>query len=124
MKVNKDVKEKLIKSLKDWLDWFYKSIEFKIEEIKEAETVEKIMQLKKELLVFCLEGLPLEDIHCYFCILQDYKNDSTCKGCLYAKIHGYCADVKSDYKKVKMAIGKAIDTIEEKYYFGETYDEK
>jgi len=124
MKVDKDVKKRLIANLKYWLQDLNNSVKTILKHMKKAETVEEIMQLKKDLLILCLEKLPLDDIHCYFCILQDYKNNSSCKNCLYAKIHGYCDDVKSDYKKVKMAVGKAIDTIEEKYYFGETYDEK
>jgi len=124
MKIDKSVKKELIENLENWLDRFHDAIEFKIEEMKDAKTVEEIMQLKKELLFLCLERLPLGDSYCYFCILQDYKNNSSCKNCLYAKIHGYCNDVKSDYKKVKMAVGKAIDTIEKFYYSNETYDEK
>jgi len=124
MKIDKSVKKELIENLEDWLDRFHDAIEFKIEKMKDAKTVEEIMQLKKELLVLCLKKLPLGDSYCYFCILQDYKDICGCKSCLYAKVHGYCNNVDSDYKKVKMAIGKAIDTIEEKYYFGETYDEK
>ena len=124
MKVNKDVKKRLIANLKCWLQDLNNSVKTILKHMRKAETVEEIMQLKKDLLILCLEKLPLEDDHCYFCVLQDYKDISDCKGCLYAKVHGYCENINSDYKKVKIAVGKAIDTIEEKYYFGETYDEQ
>ena len=108
MKVDKDVKKRLIANLKCWLQDLNNSVKTILKHMKEAETVEEIMQLKKELLVLCLERLPLGDSHCYFCILQDYKNNFACRGCLYAKTHGYCAKVKSDYKKIKMAIKVAF----------------
>ena len=119
MKADAMLKEKLVKNLREWLEKVNEKMNYYIEKIKEAETVEEIMKLKKNLLLEYLYNAPLDSTTCYFCIY----NNEFCEFCSYAKTHGFCGDSDSDYRKIKSAFRKLVELIDKKYYSGEKYEE-
>ena len=142
MKVDKDVVDALIVGLENALWDLQKDVEFYIKKIREAETVEDIMHLKKQLLVDWLRDMPLGADECYFCELLSM----ICKECPYAEHHGECcspdwedeelyAEYKyslrevvdkfvdlSDWRLIKGLVEVLTSVIKEKYYYGEEYE--
>lgn len=119
MKVDKDVREQLVKNLEDWLDGLHRVMKYQIEKINEAETVEDIMRYKKDMLAHYVKYIPVGIDQCYFCLLH-WLDD--CEPCQYGVIHGVCDSAGSDYREIDMLWNKLIRAIEEKYYKGESYD--
>ena len=119
MKVDEETRTELIENFEKWLRGVNTDMNYYIEKIKEAETVEEIMKLKKNLLLEYLYNAPLDSTTCYFCIY----NNEFCEFCSYAKTHGFCGDSDSDYRKIKSAFRKLVELIDKKYYSGEKYEE-
>lgn len=122
MKADERVKRILVNNLKRWLDELYGRIFLQIKAIENAPTVEEIMILKKGLILFCLEFLPLSVNECYFCIERKWWKGDICENCPYAKFHKPCREEDSDYRKIREIIWKAIEIVGEYYYKGERYD--
>jgi len=119
MKVDEEVRRQLIENLKIWLKRLNRIVKSLVKDMEEAETVEEIMALKRELLLRYICLIPISASYCYFCI----KHDLECNKCEYAKHHGICTYAESDYAKI---IDKAKElelTVAELYYKGEKYGE-
>ena len=117
MKANKQVQAELIRNLDRWFSDFQKSIDYFLEQIKKADTVEEIMQVKKDMLINMVNYIPSGRLYCYFCI----ENDDDCSKCQYGKLHGKCG-ANSDYHKIGHDLSKLKDALKN-YYKGEQYDD-
>ena len=123
MKVDEEVRKELVANLKGYVERLAESLNEYIEKIKKAETVEEIMKIKQNLLLFYLGMTPLTTEHCYFCIAAKGKNGyPNCKKCLYAVHHGECGYQNSDWSKIMRRILEVMDFIRDFYYKGERYD--
>ena len=104
-------------AIRHHLQDLYDDVTKLVEKLESAETVERIMDLKQEILRRWLEFFPLSESTCYFCI----KND-LCYRCEYAEHHGICMGNGSDYGAISDALKQLIDALDN-YYKGERYDE-
>ena len=111
-----------------------------VEDMRNAETVEDAMRIKRDILHRWVDSLPIYSTSCYFC--RVYEED--CNRCPYAKNHGICAPIDdedlrdeleydltvvldsyelSDWRKINVLTELLHDFILENYYRdGETYD--
>lgn len=119
MKVNKAIQELLVENLTDWLDRLYSDMQYWISKIEGAETVEEIMEYKKNMLVDYLNSMPVRSDGCYFCLLY-LGVDCEEVLCEYGVVHGFCNE-GSDYEEIRNLRDKLKREIEEKYYRGESY---
>lgn len=80
------------------------------------------MAAKKRLLMGLVNGLPLMNTTCYFCLANTKINGSrACDTCDYAKHHGDCtSDENSTWRKTLRAQGE-FKIVLNSYYSGETY---
>ena len=118
MEIDEEVRQELIKNLKDRLALFNNFITRIIRRMAKVQSVEKLMKLKKELLLWWIRLIPLGPGHCYFC-LKDKLNESysslRCSNCEYARIHGNCTEDDSDYSKIVRALALLEKRIEKLY---------
>ena len=120
-KIKQKPEKYIVENIKEGLrNWFYaiEDIKDKYEEgFEKAETINELMQLKKELLINILEELPLNPTTCYFCIKNHYNYQSTiCKTCEYGKEYGICAKANSSYDRIIHVHQHLIETIDTKYW--------
>ena len=104
--------------IRKYLQYLNDSVSSLVDKLEAAETVEEIMELKKQILITWLEFLPLVPCACYFCNLH-----ALCDSCEYAEFHGPCTDYDSDFGVIEYALEKLMDVISDRYYKGEQYDE-
>jgi len=126
MKANEEIKKLLVISLRNNLEDFYKTAKGWLTVIENAKTVEEIIDCKRKLLETYVNFMPLADEHCYFCIKEKFNNSDyrTCEeSCQYAKHHGVCSFMDSDYKKITEMRGLLLIAIKN-YYRDETYEEE
>lgn len=121
MNIDKKIVKKLVQNLDNEKKRIDEVINEYIKDIKNAKTVEEIMEYKKGLLLDLLSCLPLNYTHCYFC-LKHLKDMIWCENCEYAKVHGRCDEEDSDYNKIDTIVGNLFNAIEDLYYIGEKYD--
>jgi len=137
MKVEKEVLDKMVKNLIENKEEISKIYSDYISKIKNANSVEEVMDLKKKLLYELIQNLPMGCKHCYFCIKY---YDSPCEECEYADYHGTCisndslwndlmyefkrkilkADL-SDYEKINLAYQLFASLVNSLYYSEERY---
>jgi len=112
------IKEKVVKNIRETLDRMYEVIEAMLEGMKEAETVDEFMRLKKNLLVRWLEFMPLGIAHCYFCMMHFDEADDwpICELCWYGDMHGICSKEGSDFSIICDLYKELIRLIEELYW--------
>jgi len=110
MALNKNLKDELVHNLRMWLNSLKDKLKNIITKIKNAETINEIMALKKDLLLMYVNEIPLTAKECYFCI------GYVCEECPYAEYHGICEDKYSEYSQIKDAVDKLKTLIDEKYY--------
>jgi len=118
MNSDRKFQRELVKNLERHIREFSHGYRFLVKKIREARSVEEIMELKREILLFWIRELPLRSVHCYFCLLPVGED---CQGCLYGKIHGICSRKDSDYLKIwdkRLALLSEIKS----YFKGERYD--
>ncbi|RLE48715.1 MAG: hypothetical protein DRJ18_01445 [Candidatus Methanomethylicota archaeon] len=125
MRVDEEIRQELIKNLKDRLALFNNFNTRIIRRMAKVQSVEKLMKLKKELLLWWIRFIPLGLGHCYFC-LKDKLNESysslRCSNCEYARIHGKCTEDSSDYMKIVKTLERLEKKIEKLYFKrGERY---
>lgn len=124
MKVDESVREELVENLEDWFECLYREIMKYLRKIKEAESVEDIMFLKRDMLLHYVKSMPVGIEQCYFCLLHwlDDCEPCECGVCEYGVVHGVCDTPDSDYREIYMLWNELMKAIEEKYYRGESYD--
>lgn len=120
MEVNEEIKQKLVKNLKNWLDDTVFWMDHFIQLIESAETVEDIMKFKRDLLTTYIGDLPVSDKYCYFCLLHEREMYSgrDCINCEYAKHHKMCNDLNSDWRRIIAARNELMNVIDKLYYRG------
>lgn len=117
MIINEDKRALLIDALQVSKNFTHNVFNIAIEEIKNADTVEEIMDAKCDLLTAIVDVMPLNVAACYFCLI----NFPECSRCGYAKKHGDCNRDNSTYDKIQTAKQRLRDELE-LYYYGESYD--
>ena len=120
MKVNEDIKRRLVENLESWKEMIDDTINMYINEIKNIGTVEELMRIKRDLLIDFVYKIPLSRDYCYFC-LADMAYDKSCGECEYARYHGQCSSDQSTYSNIEKAAHKLIAELE-RYYSGEMYE--
>ena len=88
MKINKVVAEVVADNILSSATKLYNLTKYYTDKMKEAETVEEIMDYKKKILLKWLSEFPIFSQHCYFC---EYHNNH-CESCEYADYHGVCEE--------------------------------
>lgn len=128
MKINEQVRNRLIKELKEQFGHHERQVYDLIEMLKTVQTVEEIMKIKKVLLLNYIELLPIGTYECYFCLLQMHERlpspgKSLCESCQYGKHHGLCIDnPNSQYNKMIIDRDNLINCINN-YYNDELYED-
>jgi len=126
MRVNEEIRKELIKNLRIRLQSFTRRMNRIIGRMTRVQSVEKLMKLKKEMLLEWLQLIPLERYFCYFCIKDNLERESIddmCKKCEYAKIHGVCTEDDSDFYKIEKVLTILEKKINKLYVRrGERYD--
>jgi len=117
MEANEKIKTDLILNLKSRFSRLEEWILLYLNQMKQAATVEEIMQIKREMLLAWLEYLPLRPENCYFCI--EHSKDK-CTGCRYKDFHGKCTEPDSHYAKIIEA-RRQLESEVKNYYLDETY---
>ena len=115
MKVDENVRKELIENLKEWATEV-QLILSQNKKIKEASSVEEIMQRKRDLLITYTRALPLGSTYCYFC-LETQRN---CEECPYREAHQECLGKTSDFRWIVKKQKELLDALES-YYKGEQY---
>ena len=132
MQADEEIKKELVNNLREWLGEFVREAEKLIDSIERAETVERIMELERDLRVAWIDYMPTGSDHCYFCL------GYPCCECKYAEFHGVCTIDKqedllrelwrciervktNDYGAIKVVQGLLMKMIKELYYSGEEY---
>jgi hypothetical protein len=109
--------EDLVMHLECEIDHLKSTVYYFLKKIKEAKTVDEIMEHKKWILWNWIVSMPLSPGTCYYCQKHHQKHhvdgaytvlhissEEPCRiSCEYAKDHGVCLDIGSDYD----AIGEA-----------------
>lgn len=121
MEVDESVREQLVENLEEWLYGLHRVMKYYIKKISEAESVEDIMFLKKDMLARYVNSMPVGIDQCYFCLAYWWRDD--CESCEYAAVHGVCDTPDSDYKQIDKLWNKLMKAIDEKYYKGESYSD-
>ena len=116
MKAEEKIKKELIENMIIKQERMNMTIDRYVGAVKKAETVEEMMAAKREVLVNLLKCLPLTPDDCYFCVSQ-----VACEECGYAREHGRCKDVDSDYRKICSLCHDLMWEIKVEYYRGEKY---
>jgi hypothetical protein len=91
-------KEVVIESISRQLETFNTIQNALLARMRNATTVEEIMELKQQMLLNCVDDMPLSSSSCYFCLLN-----IDCSKCPYGALHGICAEEESDFRKVCIA---------------------
>jgi len=116
--VNERIRRDLIENLRWWRDSLCAQLGARIDRMEEAETVEEIMAIKKEILLDLIENMPLSYAYCYFCLMLITK----CYECPYMKHHGACNDDGSTWRNIIRAKTRLTLALEDYYREGEEYE--
>lgn len=100
-----------------------------VETLKDSKSIEDFLAVKKALLSYIVERLPLGITACPFCLEHGMVCGKKCKKCAYGKVHGMCVTrharrkqkkTISDYDKIVLARDKLLAALS-RYYEGEIY---
>jgi hypothetical protein len=126
MKIDPKIQEKVMKEIRSDMRDYYRKTKVDISLMKDAETVERFMELKQDLLRHVVQMMPFLTTHCYFCMLHETEySELDCPSCEYGKVHGICrgdTEGTTDFSKVSDARVALWNAIDDKYYSGEEYD--
>jgi hypothetical protein len=118
MKMDKEIRKKVIEAFKKDHESLNEEIADIISKMHKVKSVEKFMNLKKQLLLAYVSLATLKDYTCYFCLL--HKMD--CESCEYAKVHGACCDSDDAfYMRVCDAHDNLYSLLTKTYIDGEKY---
>lgn len=85
---------------------------------------EDILAAKRDMMIAVVEGLPLDNPDCYFCVAKIFNEIPTCLDCPYKKMHGNCYETDSDFKKIIKAKEALISALHSYHRDGDTYAEE
>jgi hypothetical protein len=125
MEIDEEIRRSLMQNLETSLKDITRHYRDAIDIISTAEDVEEIMVAKQDLLVACVDQMPMSVDECYFCLLQLKHLDGDwnfCKGCKYGEVHGKCRESSSVFYELTKMRNKFSDELVDKYYSGERYD--
>ena len=124
MRVEESVRTKLIANFKSWLNELDKGLKEYIEKMEKAKSVEDLMAIKRDLLLFYVNQTPTTAAYCYFCILYRDEDDRVhCERCEYARYHGVCEEAGSDWRVLDSRLLSLLMLVQDRYYKGEIYNE-
>ena len=129
MKINKKIREELITATKSSKTEYVRIFDEYLRQLKSNKSVEGILEAKRIFLSELVKRIPLGILTCYFCkVHMEYMADidigiPNCNLCQYAKGHGICVVITSDYATINRARIVLNGAIEELYYKGEDYNE-
>jgi predicted metal-binding protein len=114
-------RDEMIKSLRNYARFLFTGINERIDKLDEEEDVNKIMEIKKDILLYILTDFPLSSSECYFCLFNAYDgSEESCENCDYGKVHGLCVfDDNSTFSKLIGEIDRLKDNIEDTYWRGD-----
>ena len=115
MGVDSWIKFKIRKRLEECVDVMCMQLSEKIAELALSRSVEEIMRVIEEILLYYISCLPIDEEYFYFCQL------TKCEECLYAKLFGKCDDVGSLWSTIEMLKTSIMYEIEMNIYAGEIY---
>jgi len=126
MKVDKKVKEEILKNLDLWLNEFISKMQLMRAMMNNAEQEEEMMAIKRDMLIIHFGFAPLGNDHSYFCMkmLNVKKGIFDCQNCPYGMLHGICIDpsCNSDYGRIIMAQSKIIDMVRQYHRKEDNYE--
>jgi hypothetical protein len=110
----KSNKQNLVKEIEKCKNRFDGSFIDALEELEGAETPERVMEIKRYLLLDLLDDLPLHADTCIYC----HMCGSQCDKCDYAHKYGHkeCGEAQSSWKKVRKAQDTLKNVIEREYW--------
>jgi len=104
MKVEEKIKDTFINNLSEHLDEERREQDQSLYMMRDARSVEELMELKCSIMSSIVSSIPLGYRDCYFCIkFGAHVSSRRCSRCPYGKIHRICHLGGSDYKKMKSA---------------------
>lgn len=106
-------KEK-VNNMANWAANYKVEISRCMTNIEQAPNREAAHQAKKELLQILVSHLPLSAGCCMFCPSSNISK-WVCLNCPYARSHGICYDIGSDFREISDTRSRLISVIEEKY---------
>lgn len=119
-----EIIRELVINLGDWLEDTRKLVETFQIKLKESETKNEVMELKRGFLEYLIDCLPVGYEHCYYCLDKVNSGDS-CLNCEYAKDHGICSDnTMSDWSELRRVISKMKGIIRKAYSQPDRNEEK
>lgn len=121
MKVDEKIREKLIQAFQITKNNISCIMDRYYEVLRNAETVEELMEAKRVMLKAFMKEMPLTRDDCYFCIFKREYNIHDCEKCEYAKYHGACCWEESDWKRIVKSHNELRYAIDN-YYKGEKYE--
>lgn len=125
MQIDEEIRKYLMQNLEAALKDMTRDYRDAIDIISTAEDVEEIMVAKRDLLVACVDQMPMSVDECYFCLLQKRDLDGDwnfCDGCKYSKLHGKCRAESSTFYELTRMRNEFSDELYINYYGGELYD--
>jgi hypothetical protein len=120
--LDRGVMNRLINNLNENINDMHKHYLSIVNELTTVTTINEVMSIKRKLLLAMVENLPLSNIHCYYCMI----NEGICHDCKYKNKHGgiRCmiqndGDEHSSYGKVQIAKRELVKVIGKEYWKGE-----
>lgn len=128
MDVNEEARDKVISNLQENNQLLQEEVTHILYKMEMAGTVEKMMELKRDLLYTYIHNLPIYDEGCYFCVERNRRLYSQsahkCTSCPYGKIHGICIAPGSEWKELMRALDEVEELLGKYYPSGEFYEEE
>ena len=125
MKPNRKIVKELIQGLQECKARYNYVFEDYVSHLKHADSVDRVMELKQNLLIDYLQNFPLGMFECYFCLEEmDDEESDDCSKCPYGTIHGICIAEKNnnDYGKIYLQKKNLLRAVRKFYYNNEHYD--
>jgi len=115
IEVDQDILEDMRENIQGRVDALKDNVEHYLKELTTAETLERVMEIKRSILLEFVKKIPLGTQACYFCI----KTDTECDVCRYGEVHGQCLETNSDYDKVETLRTNLTSAIRDNYHTDE-----
>ena len=113
--VDQEILEEMKNSIQNKVDTLKESIAYYLKDLMTAETLENVMETKREILLEFVDKMPLGIHACYFCI----KHQDNCDECKYGEVHGKCLDSDSDYHQVEIIRRSLKQALRDHYHTDE-----
>ena len=113
--VDQEILEEMKNSIQNKVDTLKESVAYYLKDLMTAETLESVMEIKREILLEFVDKMPLGIHACYFCI----KHQDNCDECKYGEVHGKCLDSDSDYHQVEIIRRSLKQALRDHYHTDE-----